>query len=99
MKISEQGFTERIPSQTNRTTSVGGTGYGPSSTVAGRQGSSDNLQLSSLASRLQNASSFDSSRAGRVAQIAKAISGNTFTIDPAQISKAMVAEAVQSKAG
>jgi anti-sigma28 factor (negative regulator of flagellin synthesis) len=99
MKISEQGFTERIPSQTTgRTSSIGDTAQGLSSKIAGRQTSSDTLQLSTLASRLQNASSADSGRAARLSQISKAVNSNTFQIDPAQISKAMVSEAVQSRA-
>jgi anti-sigma28 factor (negative regulator of flagellin synthesis) len=98
MKISEQGFTERIPSQTSRTGSVGDAAQGSFSKVSGRQASSDSLQLSNLASRLQNTSSTDASRAGRLSQIAQAVNSNTFKIDPAQISKAMVSEAVQSKA-
>ncbi|MDQ2840770.1 MAG: flagellar biosynthesis anti-sigma factor FlgM [Acidobacteriota bacterium] len=98
MKISEQGFTERLPSQANRATSVGDSAQSPFSKISGRQTSSDNLQLSNLASRLQNASSTDAGRAGRLSQIAKAVKSNTFTIDPAQISRAMVSEAVQSNA-
>ena len=99
MKISEQGFTERIPSQPNRTTSVGDSAKVSSSKVAGHQASSDTLQLSNLASRLQSASSSDAGRAARVSQIAKAVQSKTFQIDSAQISKAMVSEAVQMKAG
>jgi anti-sigma28 factor (negative regulator of flagellin synthesis) len=99
MKISEQGFTERIPSQANRATSVGDSANVLSSRVPGRQTSSDTLQLSSLASRLQSASSPDAGRAARLSQIAKAVQSKSFQIDPAQISKAMISEAVQMKAG
>lgn len=98
MKISEQGFTERIPSQNTRTNSVSDAANGSSSKVAGRQAASDTLQLSSLATRLQSASSSDSGRSARLSQIAKAVQSNTFQIDPTQISKAMVSEAVQSTA-
>ena len=98
MKISEQGFTERIPSQTNRATSVGDASESSFSRVSGRQTSSDSLQLSNLAARLQNSSSIDAGRAGRLSQIAKAVQSNTFAIDPTRISRAMVSEAVQSKA-
>lgn len=99
MKINEQGFTERIASQANRTASVGDAAQNVSSKISGRQASSDSLQLSTLASRLQNASSLDASRTGRLTQIAKAVGSNTFQIDPAQISRAMISEAVHSKAG
>lgn len=99
MKISEQGFTERIPSQTNRASSAGDAAQSSFSRVSGRQASSDGVQLSNLASRLQNTSSVDSGRAARLSQIAKAVQSNTFSIDPTRISRAMVSEAVQSKAG
>jgi hypothetical protein len=96
MKISEQGFSERIPTQASRTTAAD-SGSGTSSIGPSRAGASDNLQLSSLASMLQNAS-MDTGRSARLNQIAKAVSSNTFQIDPMQISKAVVSEAVQSGA-
>jgi anti-sigma28 factor (negative regulator of flagellin synthesis) len=101
MKISEQGLTERIPSQAqaNRTTSVSDTAKASSSQVSGNRTSSDTLQLSNLASRVQSTSSGDASRAARLSQIAKAVQSNTYPIDPARISKAMVSEAVRTKAG
>ena len=101
MKISEQGFTERIPSkaQANRTTSVNDTEKASSSQASGSRASSDTLQLSNLASRVQGPSSGDAGRAARLSQIAKAVQSNTFSIDLAQISKALVSEAVQTKAG
>ena len=101
MKISEQGLTGRIPSQAqaNRTTSVSDTAKASSSQVSGSRTSSDTLQLSNLASRVQGPSSGDAGRAARLSQIAKAVQSNTYPIDPARISKAMVSEAVRTKAG
>jgi anti-sigma28 factor (negative regulator of flagellin synthesis) len=101
MKISEQGFTERIPSQAqaNRTTSVSDTAKAPSSQVSGSRTSSDTLELSNLAARVQSPSSGDAGRAARLSQIAKAVQSNTYPIDPGRISKAMVSEAVRTKAG
>lgn len=98
MKISDQGFTERLPGQANRSTSVGGSGCGSSSTTSFSKQSSDNLQLSNLASRLQSAGALDPQRSARINQIAKAVGDNTFHIDTAQISSAIVSEAVQSTA-
>jgi hypothetical protein len=48
---------------------------------------------------VQGPSSGDAGRAARLSQIAKAVQFNTFSIDLAQISKALVSEAVQTKAG
>ena len=95
MKITDQGFTERLPAQTGRTSGVSDSTSGTYSSRAGRQSSSDNLQLSSLASILQNASSTDAARSARVGQIASAISNNSFRINPSQISSALVSEAIQ----
>jgi anti-sigma28 factor (negative regulator of flagellin synthesis) len=100
MKISDNGFSERISTPSTRTQSSGEVSQGSSSSSAYRSGSStDTLQLSSFASRLQNSSSVDSSRASRIAQITKAVQSNSFQVDPMQISRAMVSEAVGSKAG
>jgi anti-sigma28 factor (negative regulator of flagellin synthesis) len=96
MKINDQGFTERLPAQTGRTNTVSDSAYGSYSAQAGKQTSSDSLQLSNLASRLQNTSSADASRAARLNQIASAVNSNAFRIDPAQISSAIVSEAVQT---
>ena len=98
MKISDQGFTERLPAQVDRAASTSAPSGGSSSGISARTGSSDGLQLSSLASRLQSASSSDAQRSSRITQITSAVQSNTFKIDPAQISKAMVSEAVQSSA-
>ncbi len=95
MRINDQGFTERLSGQSSRTTaSTGTTSNGTS--ASGRQSSSDNLQISSLASLLQNASAADSDRSARVSQIAKAVSNNSFQVNPAQISGAMVSEALHA---
>jgi anti-sigma28 factor (negative regulator of flagellin synthesis) len=100
MKISDNGFSERIATPTTRPQSTVQSGScSSSSSCSGSAGSSDNFQLSNIASRLQNAYSLDSSRASRVSQIAKAVSSNSFQIDPMQISKAMVSEAVATQAG
>jgi anti-sigma28 factor (negative regulator of flagellin synthesis) len=97
MKINDQGFTERLPgSQTSRSHSVSNSGYGSSSSSVSSKTNSDNLQLSSLASRLQDTSAMDASRAARVSEIAKAVSSNTLRIDTARISSAIVSEAVQT---
>ncbi len=96
MKINEQGFTERLPSQTSRTTSVSSTSSVESTAGGAKSSSPDNLQLSTLAARLQNSSTSDAGRGARLAQISKAVSSNTFTINPAQISGALVSEAIQS---
>jgi anti-sigma28 factor (negative regulator of flagellin synthesis) len=96
MKINDQGFTERLPSQTSRSNSVSSSGYGSSSSSLSSRTNSDNLQLSSLASRLQNTSAIDASRAERVSEIAKAVSSNTLRIDTARTSSAIVSEAVQT---
>jgi anti-sigma28 factor (negative regulator of flagellin synthesis) len=94
MKISEQGFTERISSQPSRANSVATSGYGSSSS-SGKQSSSDNLQLSNLAAILQNASATDTNRAARLGQISQAVQSGAFQFNPGQISNAIVSEAVQ----
>jgi anti-sigma28 factor (negative regulator of flagellin synthesis) len=99
MKISEQGLTGPMPSQANRTTSVRDTAEASSSQAAGNRTSSDALQLSNLASRVQSTSSGDAGHAARLGQIANAVQSDTYPIDPARIGKAMVSEAVRIKAG
>jgi flagellar biosynthesis anti-sigma factor FlgM len=98
MKISDQGFTERISSQSNRVSSAADAGQGTASSSKAQGGSSDLLQLSSMASRLQNASSADAgaSRAARVSQLAQVVSSGAFRIDPSKVSGALVSEALQS---
>jgi anti-sigma28 factor (negative regulator of flagellin synthesis) len=66
------------------------------SNPSSRSGSSDRVQLSSLASRLQSTGSDDAARSARMSQIAKAVNSNAFRIDPMQISKAIVSEAIHS---
>jgi anti-sigma28 factor (negative regulator of flagellin synthesis) len=99
MKISEQGLTGPISSQANRTTPVSDTANASSSKASGHRTLSDTLQLSNLASRVQSTSSADAGHAARLSQIAKAVQSNTYPIDPARISKAMVSETVRTKAG
>ena len=96
MKISEQGFTERIPSQTSRTSGVSGDSSYGSSSVGNRQSSPDNLQLSNLAALLQKSQSLVSNRSARVSEIASAVQSKTFQLNPAQISSALVSEAAQT---
>lgn len=98
MKITDQGFTERVASQAARTTSTTDTTQPGSSTSTARPASSDNLQLSNLAALLQGASKDDSSRSARVSQIAQAVQNNTFKVDPARVSSSIVSEAIQSSA-
>jgi anti-sigma28 factor (negative regulator of flagellin synthesis) len=95
MKISEQGFTERISSQPSRANSVATSGYGSSLGLGRQSSSSDSLQLSNLAAILQQASSPDTSRAARIGQISQAVQSGAFRFDPSQISNAIVSEAVQ----
>lgn len=99
MNVSGSGFSERIATPNTGTQSAGQVSRGTSSQTASRSGSSDTLQLSSFAAKLQSSSSVDTSRASRVAAIAKAVQSNSFQVDPMQISRAMVSEAVGSKAG
>jgi flagellar biosynthesis anti-sigma factor FlgM len=95
MKISDQGFSERLPGQAKtgavESTSTQGTKSRPSS----QSSSSDSLQLSNLAAQLQKASAGDSSRSARVNAIAAAVKNGTFQVDPSRISNAIVSEAIQ----
>ena len=93
MKISDQGFTERLPAQAN-TTAVENTAASPSARQSNTQPSSDTLQLSNLATQLQQASAGDSTRSARVSAIAAAVKTNSFQIDPARISSGIVSEAI-----
>ena len=95
MKITDQGFTGRLSGNNGGASAVQNNGSTPGNTST-RQSSSDNLQLSSLASLLQNASASDAGRSARVSQIASAVQNNSFRIDPAQISSAMVSEALHA---
>jgi len=95
MKISDQGFTERIPSQTSRTSGVNGVAGQGSSSIAGVQGSPDKLQLSNLAAILAQSQSLDADRSGRLSQLTAAVKSNTFQFNPAQISSAIISEAAQ----
>jgi anti-sigma28 factor (negative regulator of flagellin synthesis) len=97
MKISDQGFTERLSSQASRAGSTNDAAQGNSVSSKQQSGSSDLLQLSSIASRLQNASSGDAaaSRASRVSQLSQIVNSGNFRIDPSKISSALISEAVQ----
>lgn len=102
MKISDQGFTERLSSPPSQ---VSSTDYAAQGTTGSSKqqgvGSSDLLQLSSFASRLQNAGSGEdaaSSRAARLSQLAQLVNSGGYQIDPSKISSAMVSEAVQASA-
>jgi anti-sigma28 factor (negative regulator of flagellin synthesis) len=100
MRINDQGFTERLSSSANRadeTKAAGSTSSSSTSKLSGGS-SSDNLQLSNIASHLQSLGGNDSDRAARVSQIAKAVGNNTYQISAAKISQALVSEAVQSAA-
>ncbi|MBV9264977.1 MAG: hypothetical protein JO061_02295 [Acidobacteriaceae bacterium] len=94
MKITDQGFSERITTQTGRTSEVDTATGSSSSKAPSRSGASDNLQLSSLASRLQSGASVDADRSARLSQIAKAVNSKAFQINPMQISKGIVSEAI-----
>ena len=95
MKISDQGFTERISSQTSRTSGVNGVSGQGSSSITGAQGTPDKLQLSNLAAILAQSGSLDADRSGRVSQLAAAVKSNTFQFNPAQVSSAIISEAAQ----
>lgn len=98
MIISEQGFTERLSSQASRINSTSGAGQGNAVTSREQGDSSDLLQLSSIASRLQSTNSEESaaSRASRVSQLAQVVGAGTYRIDSATISSALISESVQS---
>ena len=99
MKITDNGFSERIATTGARTQQTSdaarGSSAGSSSRIGG--GASDTLQLSSIASKLSTGYS-DASRASRLNAIAQAVKSNSFQVDSMQISKAMVAEAVSGAA-
>jgi hypothetical protein len=97
MKITDQGFTERLSPQTNRVDPASDSKSG-SAAKTGSSSSPDSVQLSTLASRLQNTSTTDSARSSRLSQIAQAVRSNSFQINPAQISGALVSEAIQAPA-
>jgi flagellar biosynthesis anti-sigma factor FlgM len=99
MKISDQGFTERLSSPPSRVSPADDAAQGTSASSKQQSGSSDLLQLSSFASRLQSAGSGDdaaSSRASRVSQLTQLVNSGGYQIDPSKISSAMVSEAVQA---
>jgi anti-sigma28 factor (negative regulator of flagellin synthesis) len=97
MKISDQGFTERISSQASRVNSANDGTQGASSSSQ-QSGSPDLLQLSSIASRIQSAGSGDAAagRSSRLSQLAQIVNSGAFQIDPSKISSALVSEAVQA---
>jgi flagellar biosynthesis anti-sigma factor FlgM len=100
MKIGDNGFSERITTPNSRTQSANEASRGSSSsTSSSRSASSDSLQLSSFAAKLQQSTpTVDSNRASRIASITKAVQSNSFQVDPMQISRAMISEAVGSSA-
>ena len=100
MKITDQGFTERISSGANRIQSANDASQGSSALSKQTNGSSDLLQLSSIASRLQTSDSGDAAanRASRISQLAGIVKSGAFQIDPAKISSALVSEALQPAA-
>ncbi|HEX4773207.1 MAG TPA: hypothetical protein VH351_20405 [Bryobacteraceae bacterium] len=98
MKINDQGFTERLSPQTSHSGPVGSSENAGSAKQTGGSSPSDILQLSNLASRLQNSSSSDSARSARLSQIAQAVKTNTLQVNAAQISGAIVSEAIQPSA-
>jgi anti-sigma28 factor (negative regulator of flagellin synthesis) len=99
MKITDNGFSERIATPAGRTQQTNESARNSSSGSASRtSGSSDTLQLSSIASKLQTNFS-DAGRSSRLSAIAQAVKSNSFQVDSMQISKAMVAEAASGRAG
>jgi anti-sigma28 factor (negative regulator of flagellin synthesis) len=98
MKISDQGFTERLTSPTARSGNATEVARSGSAAKTGNSSSPDSVQLSTVASQLQNTSATDSARSTRVSQIAQAVRNNTFQVNPAQISGALVSEAIQPSA-
>ena len=99
MKISDNGFSERITTPNARTQSAGQTNSGTSSAAYGSSDSADQWQLSNLASRLQTTEASDATRAARLSQIAQAVQSNSFHVDSTQVSKAIVSEAIGRQAG
>ena len=98
MKI-DQGFTERLSSQTSRINSSNDAAQGTGVSSRLKNGSSDQLQLSSIASRLQSATTTEataSSHASRLSQLAQLVNSGQFQIDPSKISGALISEAVQT---
>ena len=98
MKITENGFSERLSTPVSRTEQTA-TGSTSASATPNRSASSDSLQLSSIAARLQQSSGTDPSRSARLAAIANAVKSNSFKVDATQISKAMISEAAAGSAG
>ena len=94
MKINDQGFSERLPGAA-KTASVDQTAVTGSNGRTNAQPSTDTVQLSKLAAKLQKVSAGDSTRAARVSAIAAAVRNNTFEINPARISSAIVSEGIQ----
>ena len=102
MKVTDSGFSERIatPSTPSRTQQTGDAAQrSTSSSTSGRGGSPDTLQLSNIASKLQQGSSIDSDRTARLSAIASAVKSNSFQVNAMQVSRAMVSEAVSGRAG
>lgn len=101
MRINDQGFTERLSSPAgNRLeeTNASGSDSSAAAKLSGQAGTTDKLQLSNVATQLQNLGTNDSDRTARLSQIAKAVNSNTYQVNAAKISQAMVSEAVQSAA-
>lgn len=96
MKISDQGFTERVTTQTGRTSSVQGGNSTAQASAAGGSGTSDTLQLSNLASQLQKVSGTDVTRTARLNQIAAAVQNGTFQFNASRVSSAIVSESIQA---
>jgi anti-sigma28 factor (negative regulator of flagellin synthesis) len=97
MKITDQGFTERLSSQANRLNSASDAEQGAAASSTQPSGCSDLLQLSSIASRLQTAEADESAggRASRVSQLARVVNSGSFRINASQISSALISESVQ----
>lgn len=103
MRINDQGFTERLPGSAGRAEEGKQTGGSSSASSSSKLGSSnqygsstDKLQLSNIASQLQSLGQDSSSRAARVQAIAKAVNGNTYQVNTAAISHALVSESIDS---
>lgn len=101
MRISDNGFTERVATPTTppapppETSKVAGTGSSKSDQTT--TGTGDNLQLSGFASRLNSGLAADTSnRALIVSKVAAAVSAGTFQIDSAAVSRSIIREALKS---
>jgi anti-sigma28 factor (negative regulator of flagellin synthesis) len=102
MRINDNGFTERVATPAAPAAPPPETGkVAGSNTTTGSQataGTSDNLQLSGFAARLNSGQAADTSnRADNVSRIADAVNAGTFRIDTTAVSRSIIVEGLQSK--